>query len=495
MNFIIILGVFLCASLAAAFITNEKYVRTVSAIAALVGGSAVFASALPVLFGWSSTWSNQLLLVDKFSALMATLVAVVYIAATLVSVRYIGHEHEEGIVTSKDVNLYFSLLHLFALSMIVTVFTNNTLLLWIALEGTTLSSTFLVGLYRKKTSVEAAWKYIIICSTGISLGLIGILLLGYGVRLAGVTGVDMFLLTSLQHNASLIQGGIAQLAFVFLFVGFGAKVGLAPMHTWLPDAHSKAPSPISGLFSGILLNVALYAIMRFTFVVDGALQTAWTFRFFLFFGAASIILSALMMLIQNNYKRMLAYSSIEHMGLITFALGLSPIGAVASVIHMIGHTLTKSFLFFGAGEILLRWKTTTVENVRGVFAQDRPTAVLFLLGMLAIVAMPPSALFVSEYTMFVSALANYPALALVIFVALSIIAYAMLRLIIPMLFFGENEDGDPAKERQASKWNVTHSVMLVELVALVCFAFWVTTDSGLGFIQSIVNDAIYISSK
>jgi hydrogenase-4 component F len=490
MNFIIVLAVFLLASAAAAIMTNEKAVRTVSVIAAFVGGGAVFALALPVLFGFSVSWSNQLLLVDRFSALMAALVAFVYVAATMVSARYIGHEHHEGIVTANDVRLYFSLLHLFVLSMVVTVLTNNTLLLWLALEGTTLSSTFLVGLYRKKTSVEAAWKYIIICSTGISLGLIGILLLGYGSRLAGVTGIDMFLLTSLMHNAPLLQAATAKLAFVFLFIGFGAKVGLAPMHTWLPDAHSKAPSPISGLFSGILLNVALYAIMRFAYIVNGALDSGWTSNFYLVFGTASIVLSALMMIVQTNYKRMLAYSSIEHMGLISFALGLSPLGVIAAVIHMIGHTLTKSLLFFGAGEILLRWKTTTVDKVKSVYSHDRYTAILFLFGILAIVAMPPSALFVSEYAMFANAVALHPLLALLLFVSLSVIAYSMLRLVVPMLFA---QDG--SAEAKPHRWNITHTIMLVQLTALVCFAVWVTSEPGLTFVQGIANDAVYTSSK
>lgn len=491
MNAIIIVAAFLLSASVAAILNKEKEVRIASWLGAAFGTVAVLALVLPVLLGQVDSWAGQWLLVDKFSALMAALVAFVYFMATTVSYRYIGQEHEEKIISTNDVRLYFSLLHLFALSMLVTVLSNNSLLLWIALEGTTLSSTFLVGLYRKKTSVEAAWKYIIICSTGISLGLIGILLLGYGSRLAGGHGLDIFLLSSLMENGSAIPSGVAQLAFVFLFVGFGAKVGLAPMHTWLPDAHSKAPSPVSGLFSGILLNVALYAIMRFAFIVNATVSFEWTSRFFLFFGIISVVLAALMMLVQTNYKRMLAYSSIEHMGLITFALGLSPVGALAAVIHMIGHTLTKSLLFFGAGEILLRWKTTTVKKVRGVFAQDRFTATLFFAGLLAIVAMPPSALFVSEYAMFVGALELYPVLALVLFASLSLIAYAMLKLVLPMLFFTEEKAETPI----SAKWNMTHTVMTAQLIILIAFAFWVTTGDGLNFIQSIVKDAIYISSK
>lgn len=494
MTLFIVFAAFLISSLAAVVLKQEKQVRNIAWIGALVGGGVAFALALPILIGWSPAWSTQFILLDRLSALIVSLIAFVYISATLISVRYIGHERHEGIITDSDVRLYFGLLHVFVLSMLVTVLTNNTLLLWIALEGTTLSSTFLVGLYRKKTSVEAAWKYIIICSTGISLGLIGILLLGYGSRIAGVAGIDMFLLTSLMKNAPLLSVGVAKLAFVFLFVGFGAKVGLAPMHTWLPDAHSKAPSPISGLFSGILLNVALYAIMRFAFVVNGSLgSSVWTNYFFLTFGLASVVLSAFMMLVQTNYKRMLAYSSIEHMGLIAFALGLSPIGAIAAVIHMVGHTLTKSMLFFGAGEILLRWKSTAVSLVKNVFSQDRYTAVLFMLGLLAIVAMPPSALFVSEYTMFVAALAQYPWLSLVLFVSLSVIAYSMLRLIIPMLFFG---DAEPAtKAEPIAKWNITHTLMTAQLIALFAFGLWATTNTGLMFVTNIVNDAVYISTK
>lgn len=490
MNLISIILIFLTATMLSAFINKEKQIRYFSLFAAMLGTALVFSLTLPVLFGFSQSWSTQLVLVDSFSALIASLVAFLYAMVTIVSVRYIGHEFSEGIIGRNDVRLYFALLHLFALSMLVTVLTNNILLLWIALEGTTLSSTFLVGLYRKKSSVEAAWKYIIICSTGISLGLIGILLLSYGLRLSGTTGMEMFLLTSLMEKAPLLQAGSVKLAFVFLFVGFGAKVGLAPMHTWLPDAHSKAPSPISAFFSGILLNVALYAIMRFAFVADGALQSDWTRNFFLFFGVISIVLSALMLLVQTNYKRMLAYSSIEHMGLISIALAFPPLGALAAIIHMVGHTLIKSLLFFGAGEILLKFKTTKVEKLSGVFAHDRYTAIFFLLGILAIIAMPPSALFMSEYMLFVGVLMQKPILAIFLFICLSVIAYGMLRLTMTMLFL--NKDGG---KTQKHKWTVSHSVMLLQLVLVICFALWVTTESGLDFVQQIVNSAIYISHK
>ncbi len=482
----------LAGSAGAIFLKKEKEILLSTWVFALLGSLSMFSISLPVLLHLAENWHDQIWLLDGFSALMATLVTFVYLMAALVSVRYIGHEYEEKIITLADLKLYFALFHVFALCMVLTVIANNTLLLWMALEGTTLSSTFLVGLYRKKTSAEAAWKYIIICSTGISLGLLGILLFGYGLVVGGLKEEGIFTLTALFQNAHLISPEIVKWAFVFLFIGFGAKLGIVPMHIWLADAHSNAPSPISGLFSGILLNIALYGIIRFRFITDLALGSSdWSGRLFLFFGFISILVPAFMMLVQKNYKRMLAYSSVEHMGLINFALALSPLGALAAVMHMIGHTLTKSMLFFGAGEILTNYKTTQTEQVKNLLKRAPYTAVLFLLGILAIVALPPSILFVSEYTIFTAAFAMHPILALLIFLALSVIAYAMLHSTISMFFPAIGSEDEPAPKKE--KWNVTHWVMTLQLILIVSLTFFFSSGNGLAFLDSIAKDAIYIS--
>ncbi|MEI7890676.1 MAG: proton-conducting transporter membrane subunit [bacterium] len=480
----------LAAAAVAIFSNKKKQILLSTTILAIVGGLSVFSMSLPVLFQMSSSWSNSVWLMDNFSALMVSLVAFLYISAAVVSVRYIGHEHEEKIISIGDLKLYFSLFHVFALCMLLTVIANNSLLLWMALEGTTLSSTFLVGLYRKKTSAEAAWKYIIICSTGISLGLLGILLFGYGASIGGVTGGDIFTLTALAQNAHLISIDIIRWAFVFIFVGFGAKLGLVPMHIWLPDAHSNAPSPISGLFSGILLNIALYGIIRFRFITDLSLgSNEWTGHLFLFFGFISIVIPAFMMLVQSNYKRMLAYSSVEHMGIITFALALSPVGAIAAVVHMIGHTFSKSMLFFGAGEILTNYQTTQTSKVQGLLKRAPFTAILFLLGILSIIALPPSVLFVSEYMIFANAFLLHPFLSILIMIALSVISFAMLRSTIGM-FFGGNEN---EQNQKREKWNITHSVMTLELVIIICLTFFLSSPNGVKFIDLIARNIIYIS--
>ncbi len=480
---------FLIAAMWAVVAKSEKTGRFGTLVFSALAFLAMMLYAAPFIFNSKEKFLSAWLLMDSFSALMVILIACIYIFSLIVSVRYIGHEYEEKIITFSQYKMYFALFQLFVLCMLITVMANNVLLLWLALEGTTLFSTFLVGLYRRKTSMEAAWKYMILCSTGISLGLLGILLLSYGAHVGGVLENNIFLLNNLAVSAHLIPENIVKIAFIFLFIGFGTKVGLVPMHTWLPDAHSKAPSPISAIFSAVLLNVALYAILRFKFITDSALYgAAWTNQLFLIFGFISIIIPAILMLIQTNYKRMLAYSSIEHMGIIIFSLGMPPLGAIAGVMHMIAHTFTKSALFFGAGEILIKWKTTKVTKIRNMFAEAKYTSLLFLLAIVAIVAIPPSALFVSEYGMFTQAIILHPALSIIIFIALGIIAYAMLALSVKMIFTTED---NYKKEITKESWNVTHTIMMVELLAVVVLAGWFTTPSALRVITNITKTFIY----
>lgn len=489
MNLLIFLLVFLVVSVVwILFLRDEYKIRLHSVV--LAGTSLVISWLvfLPHLFN-SESYLNSWWFLDSFSAIMALLATFVYAAAITVSFRYVKHEYEERLITVSDVRLYFVLFHLFVLCMLVTVLSNNVLLLWIALEGTTLSSAFLVGFYRRKTSMEAAWKYVVICTTGISLGLIGILLMSYGSRIGGLQHQEIFTLSSLMMNAALINAEMVKWAFVFLIVGFGVKVGLAPMHTWLPDAHSKAPSPISAIFSGVLLNVALYAILRFKFITDATLNdSAWTNELLLFFGMLSVILAAFMMLIQRNYKRMLAYSSIEHMGIISIALALPPIGILAAVIHMIGHTLTKSMLFFGAGEILISRKTTAIEKIRGLLTENRYTAILFLLGILAIIAIPPSILFISEYLLLIEFVIKYPKISILFLSTLGIIAYCMLKLTMTMLYSDDNVD----REKRET-WNITHTIMTAQMIIAIGLAFWFTTEQGMAMVATIANQIVYIS--
>lgn len=478
--------IFLAAAAVPYLLKKDAHVRVGALVMALAGAAAVLAASGPVLFSYADAWSNDWWLMDHFSALLCSLIALVYVSAALVSFRYIEYEYREGALALPQVRLYFSLLPIFVLSMVLASVANSSALAWLALESTTLSSTFLVGLYGRRKSVEAAWKYIILCSTGIALGLVGVLLTNYAAHLYD-PGQDVFSLTFLAENARNFSPEIIKWAFIFIFIGFGTKVGLVPMHAWLPDAHSKAPTPISALFSGILLNVALAAIIRFKHIADAALGGPdWTNKLFIVFGVLSIALPALALLIQNNYKRMLAYSSIEHMGLISLAMAFPPLGIMAAVTHMIGHTLAKSFLFFGAGEILLKWQTTKIDKIKGVMKFAPYTGTLFLLGILAIIAVPPSVLFVSEYALFAQMFVEHWLLALVVLAALSLIAFAMLRLTFTLLFDDEKKEAKTEGMRKEN-WNITHAIMAIQLVILIGLTFALTTRPGIDFIMNIVK--------
>ena len=255
------------------------------------------------------------------------------------------------------------------------------------------------------------------------------------------------------------------------------------MHTWLPDAHSKTPSPVSAMLSGILLNVALFTVLRFKLITDTALgSSAWTGGFFLTFGLLSIALPAFILLTQENYKRLLAYSSIEHMGILSFAVGLGPAGAVAAVMHMVGHTLAKSLLFFGAGDILLRWKSTKIANIRGVMRAAPVTGILFLLGLLMLLAVPPSPLFVSELMVVAVGMSQRPALTLLFLLLLVIVCIGMMRAVFRMLF-----SHDPAPVKRARGWNLTRAIMLIELLFLIAVGVFFMTNEGFRLAASIAH--------
>jgi hydrogenase-4 component F len=292
----IILFILLLVSAGLAYlpIKSEKILRQVSLGGAVLFTGLAFWLAIPALTSQPQFWSQDLWSLDRFSAFMVLLVGGLYLSASFVSYRYLAQEFKEGILQLKQVRLYLLSLPLFILSMFVVIFANNMGVLWVALEATTLTTTFLVAFYTKDASLEAAWKYIIICSTGIALGLLGILMFAYAGTSAGsLSAEDVFHLNQLRLHADTLLPEIVKWAFVFVFIGIGTKVGFVPMHAWLPDAHSKTPSPISAILSGVLLNVALYTILRFKLITDLSLEnTWWTERFFLTFGLLSIVIPA-----------------------------------------------------------------------------------------------------------------------------------------------------------------------------------------------------------
>lgn len=466
--------IFLLAAASAYLARTEKQIRMSALFFALLGGGIFLFLSGSYIFGTSFDGFSGWLRADRYYTwFMAGLVAFTYITAIIASVRYIGEESREHLLTLDKIQLYFFCIPLFILSMLIAIFADHLGVLWIGLEGTTLATTLLVALYRKDASIEAAWKFIILCSVGIGISMIGLLMLVRMGMDAGLDVYDAFSFSSLREHAGLFPIDTLKLAFVFILIGIGTKVGFAPMHTWLPDAHSKTPSPVSALLSGVLLNVAFFILMRFKVLTDLAMgSSAWTDRLMMIFGLLSIVLAAFFLLQQRNYKRMLAYSSVEHMGLMGFASGLGYVGMLALTVHTLFHTLTKSALFFVSGEILLSQKTTKISGVKNLMKKTPITATLFLLGILAIIAVPPSGLFTSEFMIVGAGLQTAPWMTIVLLIALSIIALSMLKSTAAMLY---TQDEELVEIAHKERFTLTHAVVIFQLFLIVALGFLVTT--------------------
>jgi hydrogenase-4 component F len=343
------------------------------------------------------TWKDMLF-ADAFSAYLVLIVSIVGFAASVYSIGYMGFEIRHGSMDLKRLRLYYGLFHLFMFSMLLVGVT-NILGLWIAIEMTTLVSAPLMILYSKKSSVEAAWKYLIICTVGITFALFGTILTYYAAVQVLGEHQEAINWAHLFAVADRFDPMLMKIAFIFILIGYGTKVGLAPMHTWLPDAHSEAPSPVSALLSGVLLNCAMYAIIRFRAITAPSTGAEFTNNLLIIFGLLSLGIAVPFILLQKDYKRLLAYSSVEHMGIIAVGIGFGGVlGTYGALLHMFNHAMTKSLMFFGAGNILLKYGTKRIDQVSGVVRSMPLTGTMLLLGGLAITGSPPFGIFISEFT-------------------------------------------------------------------------------------------------
>ncbi len=343
---------------------------------------------------------NGNLYMDGLSAYIMALVIFLGLMSSAYSTGYITHEFHVGLIDLKGIRRYYALLHLFVFTMLLVTVSNNLALLWMAVEATTIVSAVLIGLgYTKRPmAIEAAWKYVILCTVGITFALLGTFITYYAST--GVTGSKGLLLwTDLRSVAQGLNPATMKLAFIFILVGYGTKAGLAPVHNWLPDAHSEAPSPISALLSGILLNTAFYGIIRFMSIVEPSTGDVFTGNLLILFGLISIGISAIFILVQENYKRLLAYSSIEHMGIISLGIGIGGFaGLYGALLHILNHALAKPLMFFTAGKIQAHYGSTRIERVSGVLSSMPFLGVLTFIGALSLSGSPPFNIFLSEFT-------------------------------------------------------------------------------------------------
>ncbi|MEC4890269.1 MAG: hydrogenase 4 subunit F [Nitrospira sp.] len=350
-----------------------------------------------VLAQGSLTALGEIVYIDALSSVILFIIGLVGLACSLYMRSYMDDQVARGVIAPNRLNLFFFLFHMFLFAMVLATAANSLGVQWVAIEATTLATTFLIAFWRRRESLEAGWKYLILCSVGISLALFGVVLMYYSsLRVLGDVSSALNI-TQLQQVAAQLDPHILKLAFVFLFVGYGTKVGLVPMHSWLPDAYTEAPAPVAAMLAGVLETVAVYAILRSRGIVDQAVSPEFTGGLLALFGLVSFAIAAFFMLLQHNYKRMLAYSSIEHMGLAMVGFGVGgPLGTFGGLFHLVNHACAKSLAFFAAGNIHRRYKSVEIGEVRGLVTALPGSALALLVAGLALAALPPFSLFASE---------------------------------------------------------------------------------------------------
>jgi hydrogenase-4 component F len=373
--------------------------------------------------------------VDPLNVFLVALTAFVGFTTALFSRPYMRVERDHGKMTPPRMRLFHSMYQLFSFTMLLALTTNNMGLLWVAMEAATLATVLLVAVYRTPASLEAAWKYFILCGVGIAQALFGTILLYLAAeRVIGAEGGGL-LWTNLDAVKHQLEPTVIALAFVFLLVGYGTKVGLAPLHNWLPDAHAEGPTPISAVLSGLLLNVALYAVLRCKVLADGALDSRFAGQLMMGFGLLSVVLAAFFLSRQRDIKRMFAYSSIEHMGLTTFAFGMGgPIASFAGLLHMTVHSLVKSAIFFAVGHAAQKAGTQVMDDIRGLIRVNPVVGWGLMIGTLAILGMPPFGVFASEFLILTTAMREFPWTTPFLLLALGVAFAAVLSKVQPMVF-------------------------------------------------------------
>lgn len=384
--------------------------------------------------------AHEQFFVDPFNVFLVTLTAFIGFTTSLFSRPYMRVEMVHGRVTAGRLRLYHSMYQLFMLTMLLALTTNNMGLLWVAMEAATLSTVLLVTLYRTAASLEAGWKYFILCGVGIAQALFGTILLYFAAeRVLGAEGVTALLWTHLNAVKSQLEPAVLALAFVFLLVGYGTKVGLAPLHNWLPDAHAEGPTPISAVLSGLLLNVAIYAVVRCKVLVEGSFHFPLPARMLMGFGLLSVVLGAFFLFRQRDIKRLFAYSSVEHMGIVAFAFGMGgPVATFAALLHMTVHSLTKSAIFFTVGHAAQKAGSQLMDNIRGLITLSPTIGWGLMLGALAILGLPPFGVFASEFLIVTTAMREQPWATPILLVALGVAFAAIFGRVQPMVF-GETD--------------------------------------------------------
>lgn len=477
MELLFIIALLSLATLICLFAKKRSVIELVSTgVAAIVFVLSIIIALKVSTLGVYASFS--IFSVDALGAIIMLIIALVGLAASFYSVFYLREETTKQILGFRRVKQYFILMNLFLGVMFFAVTTNNPVLAWIAIEATTLSTAFLISFYNKPSAMEAAWKYLIINSVGLLLGFLGTLLYFTSVQSSGGGGLVSW--SDLLSSASRFNPFIAKIAFVFVLIGYGTKVGFFPMHTWLPDAHSKAPAPISALLSGVLLNVALVMVLRFKLITDATLGAEFSQNLLLLFGVFSVVIAAFIIFTQKNYKRLLAYSSIENMGVIALGFGFGGLGVLAAVFHMIYHSLVKSALFLSAGNVFLKYSSTKIAKIKSAISVIPFTGVLFLIGFFAITGTPPLGLFLTKMYILSAGMQAHPFITLLILFSFVILFVGFFKHVTAMMF---GEKPTEIVTGEVNRW------LIISPFVLIAFVLYLSFHTPL-FLQTLVNAVV-----
>jgi hydrogenase-4 component F len=415
--------------------------RRVLAVLDVAGSLAVLGLALAVAGAVSSHGAVSALGVfraDDVAVLFLVLIGLLAAAVSVASVGWMRHELARGHMREDRLRWYFALVHGFVATMVVTVLSDNLGILWIAMEGTTITSALLVGFHGDKHGLEAAWKYIIVTTIGISFGLFGtVLVYGAAAHAQGGIFAGAMNYSSIAEIAHRLDPGIIRIGFIFVMVGYGTKAGLAPLHMWLPDAHSQAPTPVSALLSGALIKCALFGIIRFHTIARDACGPEFSNGLLLVFGLVSVVVATPFIIVQHDLKRLLGYHSVEHVGIIALGLGFGGrLGTYGALLHVINHGVTKALVFLIAGDAIGRYGTRDMRLMKG-FLGIAPIAGTFLLmAAFSLAGTPPFSIFVSELIVIQAGIAGGRFVPVAVFLVMVVIIFAGLIHHVGQMAFG-----------------------------------------------------------
>ncbi|HUC89988.1 MAG TPA: proton-conducting transporter membrane subunit [Patescibacteria group bacterium] len=474
----IIVSSFLIAAAGSALIRVRRVMEILSLSASVVALAA--ASVIAYKVGTHGTYSPVTFFsIDSMGAVITLIVATVACFASMYSIPYFRKESAKNIIGLRRIQQYNVLVNVFLAACFLAATASNPVAAWIFLEITTLSTVFLISYYNRAVTIEAAWKYLIINAIGLLLAFFGTLLFmsttGHGVE-GFVTWQN--LKTSVMH----IDPSIVKIAFIFILIGYGTKIGLAPMHTWKPDAYSKSPAPLGALLSGALMPVAFLIMLRFKVVTDVAVGMSYSRSLLIAFGLMSVIVAALSILTVKNYKRMLAYSSIEHAGLMALGFGFGGLGAFAALMLMIYHSLVKSSLFFASGNLLIQYHSERIQKIKGAMSVLPATATLLLIGMFAATGLPPFGIFLTELSIMSAGLqGRHLAIAAIAMIALAVVFIGFFRQVSAMVL--SEKPAEKVKPIGDSFWLIAPPVALLTITLVISFYMP-------SFMQTLIHQAV-----